>query len=342
MGHVDEDDFSVVSDLAMDDSERPGNRRGVRNRLGVALGGIRRPSQNRQAPALEGESRGWLGRLGGSNPSSQDIDGFQKPQVPVKLKNVKVDAGADFESMIGPPISDIPLRKLHGHWFALVRTASTSAPLSNEGPSTERGTLSDAAPDEGVSEEANKLGNESSQALPEAGYAESIADQSLPASIGGDSAIARSRQHSRMIAGGATSQDKYFCIQIFHRAPGENTKQPKKQVCKWLSEIASFHAVLSEFIVEILLHPIFQETSLQRTPSGEMSEGLKNVLGISPVDSIRISGNVLAGLLDANSNENEVPPAFYGKMIRLDTFFAACLDLNSIIDLTLQQLFVTS
>ena len=92
-GFSEDDEISVISDLAMDEmseaARSAGGLRGSRNRLGglgAALGV--RKSQNHPA---EQEKKGWFARLGSTVSNPEESDGFQRNQPSLKLKNIQVD-----------------------------------------------------------------------------------------------------------------------------------------------------------------------------------------------------------------------------------------------------------
>jgi hypothetical protein len=329
-GYIEEDEISIISDLAMDDQSeaaRTGGRpRGARNRLGglgAAFGSVRRPRP--KAPSQDAaENKSWFGRLG-SNVSSQEGSGeFQKPQAAVKLKNVKVNQSAEFRCDATKSILDIPLQKLDGQWFAVVKPAAPSS-LSRQNqelPSEISAAAEERADQGSVSNSGEKVesGIVAGKSLSERINMESTAQQSLPMSVGGDT-------FSKSIAGGASnlvttgsSTEKTFCIQLFHLSSSEDTrKQPKGEVYKKLSEVVGLHAVLSESVTELIHHPLFQRKSMERIPSGDMSYGLKNAFGISPLDSIRISGKFLAGALEAAAKTPSIEafPVYFGEIFAI-------------------------
>ena len=72
---------------------------------------------------------------------------------------------------------------------------------------------------------------------------------------------------------------------------------------------------LGQRVVDLIHHPLFYEKSFERTAEGELSAGLKNALGVSPLDCVRISGAFLTGAVDAMSSAPpaQMPPVLVGK-----------------------------
>ena len=271
--YVDEDETSIISDLAMDETGeagRPGGRR--RSRLGGLLGSGRkgRPARPAESPA---ESKGWFSRLG-SNVSGQDeADDFQKAAPALKLKNIRLNPNVDVVCE-NPPAVSLPLQKLVGSWYVHVTPCepSRAAAAANIGRSTSADSA--ASPE------------------PQRGSEESLLSAPLE------------------------SNEHHFFVRIFQK--GNSFELSNSSVIKSFSDIVGFHTIISECVVDLIHHPMFYEKSYQRTANGEMSNGLKNALGVSLLDSVRISGAFLAGLVDAMSSNPQlgVPPARHGKLSR--------------------------
>lgn len=286
---VEEDEASVISDLALDEysesARSGGRRRGMLNRVSGALGSVRRSKRASQPVAIpasssESESKGWFGRRSGTTSSSQDSGTeVSKPSAQLKLKNARIDETADVILDGTRSIVDIPLQKLEGHWYALVKPSS------------------DDVMGEKLSPGPTQVSSHELLALNESGDDE----LSRTRSVDGDAASAA--RSGASVQSGPSKTDEtilktLFHIQLIHQNLSETTRQPKAETVKGLAEITKLHADISESISEVMHHPFFQETSFERTESGELSLGLKNVLGLSPLDSLQISSQLLAGLLD--------------------------------------------
>lgn len=317
---VDEDEVSVLSDVAIEDSEvsNAAGRRSVRNRFGAALSGIRRP------------------RFGGASvPGQDESDAFQKLQAPVNLKNVRLGTEAESSEDITSPLYDLPLSKLEGRWFALVKATRQPSVQSSYpgGKSPEDLLAADASQSFEVTSaptEGTVLGDAEGTSSQRQREMSTIAEQSSSAS-----AVARlnrdknAQEFASDTIGETLIYENSFCIQVFNHTPGENWKQPKIEIHKSLSEIANLHAVLSACITDIMFHPIFQDKPTEGTFSGGMTRDLRDTAGIAPLDCIRVSGSLLAGVLEATLNENiKIPSDYSGKTMPIwttKTFLQCCL-----------------
>jgi hypothetical protein len=215
----------------------------------------------------------------------------------LKLKHIRVDPNSDF-ACDTPPIN-MPLHKLDGRWFSLVTWSECAA----GGADAFMLTTEDSKDDDSI-------------ATPRSGSV--LAD--------------RKNVDKGLLEN--TNEQHFFRIQIFHRGPSDESKQPKAEVIRSFSQIVSFHAVLSECMVDMIHHPLFYQKSMDRTAAGEMSTGLKNALGISPLDCVRISGAFLAGVVDATTSTVpvDIPPSRHGKLsiIRYHVWQVATNDLLTI------------
>ncbi|CAB9500363.1 expressed unknown protein [Seminavis robusta] len=269
-GFVEEDETSIISDLAMDEiseaarsaGRRPSGSRSRLGGLGTALGGSRRTRQNR--PPDSSEKKGWFSRLGSNVSSTDEGDNFHKNQPALKLKNVRIDPSVDFVGS-GTPSFNVPLRKLDGMCYALVTVCDSNLIRSN------------VACD--LFESISKDGEGASVATPRD-------DQSIAGKKDVES---------------TDSSEELFSIRVFDVASNDDHRVPRLEVFKTFSEVVGFHAEVSEVVGDLLQHPLFHEKSWERNAAGEMSSGLQNALGISPLDGIRISGAFLAGLVEARS-----------------------------------------
>ena len=308
-GFAEEDEASVVSDLAMDElSEATGKR--SRRGIGAALS--RRSRQN-QPP--EPESKGWLARLGSNLSSKDESDSIQKNQVGLKIKNLRVDPSVDFVSERNIAEANAPLNMFSGRWFVLV------APL-RPGSFTDEINIPTALVEGVVGKPPDNSSNptvDGNGAKVPLEYIKEDSSASLKLTVDTESvteqkvAIATGRS-TQSRATTPSSNEQWFSIQLFNRSYSENgQKHPRVEVVRSLSEIVFCHAEISECIADLLHHPFFTKKSLARTPSGDMSNGLKNAMGTSAVDSVRVSGTMLAGVLDALT-AIETPPSFIGKL----------------------------
>lgn len=273
--YAEEDERSIISDLAMDEMSEAtrsvGRRR--RDRFGGLLGSGRKSRQGRPGEP-EQEKKGWFSRRGSSVSNQDEGEAFLKAQPGLKLKNIQINPNLEFKCDDAPAIN-VPLQKLEGQLFVVVEATRESWTTSDADSVLSKNEKLTAQTQDGS---ATHTSVKSSASVPQKGHK--------------------------------------FTIHLFHMGP-RGDKQPKRAVNRSLSEVLAFHNAISECIVDLMHHPMFHERSFKRTKNGEMSTGLKNTLGISPLDSVRISGAFLAGIAGTStySPPIDVPFSAYADVV---------------------------
>lgn len=124
---------------------------------------------------------------------------------------------------------------------------------------------------------------------------------------------------------GLLPKEIFFCIQLFQTDGSAGERKPTTEVVRSLSEVLAFHDTISECTADLVHHPLFYERSYQRASNGDMGAGLTNALGISPLDSVRLSGAILAGLLEAMGSASSVEAPYSHSAHAVMDFLNTCL-----------------
>lgn len=305
---IEEDNCSVVSDLSESKAEFAGNKILMRDRLGAAVRNVRRgrPLTN---GASESTTKSGIFRLRRAADGNQEGIANTAPSS-VKLKNIGIAQPLDYS-----PGQKVSLKKIEGNWFVLVKPIVKC--VKNELSEVKTLQTDEEMIKNSLGSEANiNIGIESNLKMKTPQPEKNDANADATSKVGNptvnlipieDIESDYLQGNARVDTIGCDSEEKdifkredkvTFCIQIFRQDDTSSLRQPIVEVSRMFSEVAVFHAVISECIVRLMHHPLFSETvTIPKTPQDKSAN---NFFRFSPLDSLRITGNLLSGLLERN------------------------------------------
>jgi len=241
-----------------------------------------------------------------------------------------------------PQNLDMPLKRLEGSWYVRVEVESSAkatqvetavsdllrssidpgAPNQNENcvaqPQELTGSLPIADPSSagrtneaieqkmseenvGVSEEAE------STALPNGGPAMEgslgqVVSPNAQDETSEATAESATNDHTTGLEPAIPKPEESFLIQIFRQLGDEVAKKPVGEIFRKLDDILALHTSLSESVSSVPCAASLQIP--ERTSTGSMTESLVRVLGLTAIDTVRITGNLLGGLLASVTNHS--------------------------------------
>jgi hypothetical protein len=269
-GDVDEE--SIISDLASEDGEK--GRRRMRDRLGAAVRSVRSIALPKDA---EGANKV---RLGANNDPFSPSAGLAQA---VKLRGISIgkELSVDDLNVKNTPF-EIPLKKLEGQWIAhvaLPRHESAAIQTQSNGV-----------------HEVEASGTQTSSSLTERGQTAATMD---PAQV---STGATEALEGMTIGDLSTGLDPFkpdFLVQLFKQDVRlDLDKSLFLEIQRSFADVYALHTAVSEAVGDYVLHSSVIEPERDSTRL-EMGVGLASRLGLSPLDTIRFTGKMLAGILEA-------------------------------------------
>jgi hypothetical protein len=324
-------DGSIISDFADDlDPEGQGPRRGMRERMGAAVRSVRQGKDD-QNGIPRNSGRFNLRRRG--NSALQDNANGKIPgaPAPVKLRNVMIKGPLDSPTHpfgeISSSASDLPLKRLEGAWFVQVTTGnSDEAADAREAKQT---LISSPSPDAVVT--TNQTNNASTEDHRESQKnditEEKTATSTIPNTAGtemSDLDLPADTRTSQYVDGEQSSAScafepnskLSFRIKVFQHSTETMRNRPVAEVETTLYEILHLHTELSESIARIPFGSSSAGNDPGRSSTEMMNESLATALGLTALDTVRITGRLLGGLLENLTREldSEASLIYHGKL----------------------------
>jgi hypothetical protein len=314
---------SMFSDFADDlDSESQGPRRGMRERLGAAVRSVRIGKDDEEGiPRNSG--RFSLRRRGTRQDNANGR--VQGAPDPVKLRNIMIKGPLDSPTHpfgdISSSTSDLPLKRLEGSWFVRVATSSShqEAEGSEEIEENQKSTPSQLSGAVVATNDSSTEDHRESQEIDSATSTMSrepgteTSDPELPTRAGTSQYVDGARNSAPY-----TPEPKNrlaFQLQVFNHRTETTWDRPVVKVDKTLSEVLQLHTELSESIARV--PSSFSDTGkgTGRSSAEMMSASLAAALGLTALDTVRITGRLLGGLLENVTTEpdSEASLNYHGK-----------------------------
>lgn len=311
-------DGSIVSDFADDlDPEGHGPRRGMRERMGAAVRSVRQGKDD-QNGVPRNSGRFSLRRRGISTPQDNANGKAPGGPAPIKLRDVVIKGLLDsptnpFGDISSSP-SDLPLKRLEGAWFVQVTTGNsdeaadareaieakqTMISLQSSDAVVAANQTNDASPeDHRESGESNTTEQITATSTLSSAAVTEISDPDLPVDT-------RTSQYVDGEQSGAFEQKNRlsFRIKVFQHTAETMRNRPAAEVETTLYEILHLHTELSESIARIPFGSSSADNDPGRSSTGMMSESLATALGLTALDTVRITGRLLGGLLENLTRE---------------------------------------
>jgi hypothetical protein len=277
------------------ETEDSGPRLGMRGRLGAAFRNVRRggtPPRNARRggtppPAESGRRFGFMSR---NAPSRQDTEdpSFGVTEA-VKLRNISI-AGqltlpTDPFRASGNNAMEVPLKKLEGYWFVHVDVCLATQG-GNRASHLEQKNLTDDKPHPEASSDRGET-----EGLPPSTSSQHL---TLDTNSADD--------HANLLGDNDSEHGVIFQIKVVRRLSAGNQTQIVSELKKSIPDVLAMHTTISESISHLPSSP-YSTTELARTPSGDMSKSLASVLGLNAVETVRITGRMLGGLLVASLSD---------------------------------------
>lgn len=312
-------DQSVTSDLMDDeDFDEPERRIGMKQRLGAAV---------RRARTVTSDSQKFLAGRHSARQETSEVTPLGSPNA-VKLQ--KVLLSGPLQTPVHPfgeggtEIPGVPLKKFEGLMSVRVGIHST----------VERENCNTKMRDPKISGTAvgsplqftsgNEMGAESTMAhetsceICDVEKTDEVEDRS------GISDAGSSENDGMMELPFADPRPKssenleiVFRIQVFQHECDDATSSIA-DLLKKLPDIVALHTSLSESVARVPSYLFDSELDIGRTSMARMNENLSHVLGLTPLDSMRLTGKLLGGLLDVSQRANSnalMHSNYYGKNV---------------------------
>ena len=253
--------------------EDGGQRRGMRDRLGAAVRSVRKATPG------TGEDE--------SLPTDTDV---------LKLRNISVVHPLPMPvDAIGVTTFDEPeppLKQLEGHWF--VKVAPVVSRLDKYGTPAERSPAS------------------SSVEEPQANSTEIVdVESSEPQQINdGDGDPDRQLGSPTVDLGDRLVPPVVFQVQVFRRSEG-GSRVMMTEFEKPVAEVLALHTALSETIGHLTSTSALASNGT-RASSGDTSDSLASAFGLNAVETTKLTGDLLGGLLKSSLSDNPVQASAHG------------------------------
>jgi hypothetical protein len=326
-------DGSIISDFADDlDPEGQGPRRGMRERMGAAVRSVRQGKDD-QNGIPRNNGRFSLRRRG--NSALQDNANGKVPGAPspVKLRNVMIKGPLDspthpfgeFSSLS----SDLPLKRLEGAWFVQVTTGnSDEAADAREAIEAKQTLMSSPSSDVVVTtNQTNDASTEDHRESQKNDITEQTATSTIPSTAGtemSDLDLPADTRTSQYVDGEQSNascafepKNKLsFRVKVFQHSTETMRNRPVAEVETTLYEILHLHTELSESIARIPFGSSSAGNDSGRSSTEMMNESLATALGLTALDTVRITGRLLGGLLENLTREpdSEASLIYHGKL----------------------------
>jgi hypothetical protein len=327
-------DGSIISDFADDvDPEGQGPRRGMRERMGAAVRSVRQGKDD-QNGVPRNSGRFSLRRRGNSTPQDNANGNIQGAPAPVKLRNVVIKGPLDspthpFGDIRSSP-SDLPLKRLEGAWFVKVTTGNSDEVAdAKEAIEAKESLLSSQSSDAVVTKnQTNDASTEDHRESQERNITEQITATSAISSAAGTEmsypdlpADTRTSQDVDGEQSGAScaSEPKKrlsFRVKVFQHSTETMRNRPVAEVETTLYEVLHLHTELSESIARVPFGSSSAGNDPGRSSTEMMNESLATALGLTALDTVRITGRLLGGLLENLTREpdSEASLIYHGKL----------------------------
>jgi hypothetical protein len=327
-------DGSIISDFADDlDPEGQGPRRGMRERMGAAVRSVRQGKDDQNGiPRSTGRFN--LRRRGNSAPQDNVNGKVQGAPAPVKLRNVMIKGPLDSPTHpfgeIGSSPSNLPLKRLEGAWFVQVTTGNSDEGAgAREAIEANQTLISSQFSDAVVTtNQTNDDSTEDHQESQENDLTEQIpATSTMPSTAGtemSDLDLPADTRTSQYVDGEQSSasctfepKNKLsFRVKVFQHSTEEMRNRPVAEVETTLYEILHIHTELSESIARIPFGSSSAGNDPGRSSTEMMNESLATTLGLTALDTVRITGRLLGGLLENLTREpdTEASLIYHGKL----------------------------
>lgn len=314
--HVD--DQSAVSDLVDDDEfdDHPGPRFGIKQRFGAVVRKARKATLDSQrfSDGLRTARQGSSGGVPSGAPN------------PTKLN--KIGLGGPLQTPIHPfgeggaETSDIPLKKLEGVWSVRVNIVAT--PDSQAiGDAASTPVPTEIGDDNAVDSSITAIGSASANCdLSAINYGEDSLVSGDPDNNAGDDVLGRPSTETLEVSPSSragVNEEMFFQIHVIQQISNSVATPVATTVLKTLPDIAALHTSLSEAVAKLPSYAFDIDLDIGRTSLAEMNENFSIALGLTTLDTVRLTGRLLGGLLDISKREPASPfphTSYHGKIVK--------------------------
>jgi len=241
-------------------------------------------------------------------PSTESVNGSESETASGKEKKPSTESanGSESESESG--------REKKPSTESVNRSESEIASVQEKKPSTESVNEPES---ETISGEEKKPSTESVN-VPESETASESNEKSLPAEENTSEKEIESEIEKEEISFSEIESKPIlkrdvrdiFSIQVLQQEDATGNRCSVVETSRNLTEVMTLHRSISECTIGLMQHPLFCDTaSASRKSSGDMNENLANLLELSPLDSVRVTGKLLSGLLDTATSQHPAPQA---------------------------------
>jgi hypothetical protein len=294
---------------------------GVRHRLGAAVRNVRRHVRDNDEGSAA--SRFAIRRRNGSSIDSGLVPGA--PQI-INLRNVTTEGPLSTAAYVfGDPrleVEGLPLKRLQGNWFVKVSsvltgnneiTGSDQKPL----PAVNNSKLHNTSLDTAIPTVNEDDGSIASYARSETQLkSESDATKATDRDETGRSRISLDMADSSSTARVASTDrmlSRLFKIEVHHVLPAKIQHEAVSAHTHTIADILTCHALMSEAVAKLpSLSPLdFTVNIGGRDEAQNMSESVAQSLGLTTLDAVRITGNMLGGLFQQLKHSDSVQVSEY-------------------------------
>ena len=302
-----DDDLRVEeldTDLEVNDSTRSARGAQLRNRVSQWGAAVKNATQA-QSRDGDASSRFSVRRLTGANTAITSGGS-------IVLKNVRVGVGhpADGIERHALPMPEVALARLPGKWVVRVKAIWTNeaAGLATESSSTSPVITEDSQPVEGSGDSAANA-----EVVTETNDTKEIEqDTNVVEEFSGEEATSKSSK-------------QLFQITIQSRAEEPSGQRGDFSVIRSLADTMALHTRISEAIAMVPTQAMKQEYEEPRADGQtRMADELAETLGMSPMDTVRLTGSLLGGLL-AKANSTQQVSSMWAYHCK-----SRCLELESV------------
>lgn len=245
----------------------------------------------KEARAISGEEEGTKSsrfsiRRKPSNVLPQESD-------LLKLKGLRIAGGFksaaidDEAGMNGAP----PLARIKGCWIAHVQSQVEALPA--KALVSERLQTADATVTEDIVAETS--GRESSTIESDSQLGSTGSDEVLVASPSQDSSDQNQQQRKYV-----------YSVRVLSQDPETQTKISVFNKNHDFQDVIGLFIDIMESVSEMPMHEPLKSPDELRDAAAGMEEGLASSLGIAPIDIVKLTGNLLGGLLSASSSFHSI------------------------------------